>query len=132
MMNETRDALGNVLCCHGRPFRCAECGEDYAAELNRPRQPVIELPDKHPLRIRAEKAERERGQLRAALVGLVGVDGRTELEQIEAVMRLMPAPAQDKAATIDAIHALLATMDEPQAADAVDPSVTKQESGPRS
>lgn len=50
--------------------------------------------------------------LRAALVGLVGADGRAELEQMEAVMRLMPAPAADKAATIDAIHALLATLDE--------------------
>lgn len=48
--------------------------------------------------------------LRSALVGIVGVDGRDELEQMEAVMRLMPAPAQDKAATIDAIHALLATL----------------------
>lgn len=47
--------------------------------------------------------------LRTALVGLVGVDSRAELEQLEAAMRLMPAPAQDKAATIDAIHALLAT-----------------------
>jgi hypothetical protein len=50
--------------------------------------------------------------LRAALVGLVGADGRAELEQMEAVMRLMPAPAADKAATIDAIHALIATLDE--------------------
>ena len=53
-------------------------------------------------------------RLRAALVGLVGVDGREELEQMEAVMRLMPAPAQDKAATIDAIHALIATATEGQ------------------
>jgi hypothetical protein len=49
-------------------------------------------------------------RLRAALVGLVGVDGKDELEQLEAAMRLMPAPAQDKAATIDAIHALIATL----------------------
>jgi hypothetical protein len=49
-------------------------------------------------------------QLRSALVGLVGVNTRAELEQMEAFMRLMPAPAEDKAATIDAIHALLATM----------------------
>ena len=56
-----------------------------------------------------ERLASERDLLRAALVGLVGVDGRAELEQLEAVMRLMPAPAQDKAATIDAIHALIAT-----------------------
>lgn len=59
----------------------------------------------------------ERARLRAALVGLVGVDGRTELDQLEAVMRLMPAPAADKAVTIDAIHALSATI--PQAPAAV-------------
>ena len=51
----------------------------------------------------------QRDQLRAALVGLVGVAGLAELEQMEVVMRLMPAPAADKAATIDAIHALIAT-----------------------
>jgi hypothetical protein len=54
--------------------------------------------------------ERQRARLRAALVGLVGVDGKDELEQMEAVMRLTPAPAQDKAVTIDAIHALIATL----------------------
>lgn len=54
----------------------------------------------------------ERDMLRAALVALVGVDGKDDLEQMEAVMRLMPAPAQDKAVTIDAIHALIATLPE--------------------
>jgi len=54
----------------------------------------------------------ERDRLRAALAALVGTDGRAELEQLEAVMRLMPAPAQDKAVTIDAIHALIATCPE--------------------
>lgn len=52
----------------------------------------------------------ERNRLRAALVQLVGVDGPAELAEMEAVMRLMPAPAEDKAATIDAIHALIATL----------------------
>lgn len=55
----------------------------------------------------AVQAQHDR--LRAALVGLVGVDGRSELEQLEAAMRLMPAPAEDKAATSDAIHALIAS-----------------------
>jgi hypothetical protein len=52
----------------------------------------------------------QRDRLRAALVALIGVDGKTDLEQMEAVMRLMPAPAEDKAASIDAIHALIATL----------------------
>ncbi len=59
--------------------------------------------------------ETQRDRLRAALVGLVGVDGREELGQMEAVMRLMPAPAEDKAATIDAIHALMATLPDAEA-----------------
>lgn len=60
--------------------------------------------------LRAEKAEAQRDQLRAALSALVGVDTREELEQLEVVMRAMPAPAADKAATVDAIHALIATL----------------------
>lgn len=52
----------------------------------------------------------QRDKLRVALVGLVGVDGKDELEHMECVIRLIPAPAQDKAATIDAIHALIATL----------------------
>jgi len=55
----------------------------------------------------------QRDMLRAALVKLVGVDGREELEAMEAMMRLMHAPAEDKAATIDAIHALIATLAAP-------------------
>ena len=48
--------------------------------------------------------------LRPALVGLVGADGREELQTMEATMRLLPAPAEDKAVSINAIHALLATL----------------------
>lgn len=42
MGNETRDDLGRVLCCHGRPMMCLECGEDYAAELNQPRAAALD------------------------------------------------------------------------------------------
>ncbi len=37
---------------------------------------------------------------------------REELERMEAAMRALPAPEQDKAVSINAIHALLATMPE--------------------
>jgi hypothetical protein len=73
-------------------------------------------------RIQADQrstVERQRDLLRTALAGLVGVDGREELEQMEAVIRVMPAPAEDRAKTLDAIHALLATLEQPQSADAV-------------
>lgn len=52
----------------------------------------------------------QRDLLRSALVGIVGADTREELEQMEVVIRSAPAPWMDKAATVDAIHALLATM----------------------
>jgi hypothetical protein len=77
-------------------------------------------------RIKAEQrssVERQRDLLRAALVKVVGVDGRENLEQMEGVMRLMPGPAEDKAVTLDAIHALLATLESPEADDAVARSV---------
>ena len=48
--------------------------------------------------------------LRAALVGLIGADSAEELRQMEVTMRLLPAPAEDKAVSINAIHALLATL----------------------
>lgn len=57
-----------------------------------------------------ENAIAQRNTLRAALVGLIGVDGKDDLKALEATMRLMPAPAADKAASIDAIHALLETL----------------------
>jgi hypothetical protein len=56
-----------------------------------------------------ETVRAQRDLLRAALIGILGVSTREELEQMEVVMRLMPAPAADKAVTVDAIHALLAT-----------------------
>lgn len=57
--------------------------------------------------------EQRQGELRAALVGLVGVDNRSELEAMEAFTRSMPAPNEDKAAMINAIHVLIATLPSP-------------------
>ncbi len=52
----------------------------------------------------------EIARLRAALVGLIGADGEDDLRQMEAAMRMLPVPEEDKAVSINAIHALLATM----------------------
>lgn len=73
-------------------------GEELAIEVQRLRGHVAALTC-------------ERTQLRVALVRLVGVDGRTDLEQMEATMRLIPAPAEDTSALIDCIHALMATLE---------------------
>jgi multidrug efflux pump subunit AcrA (membrane-fusion protein) len=69
---------------------------------------------------RAERAERtlaairgQRDRLRQALEGLVGGATRDELEQIELGLRLVPAPDEDKAVSLNAIHALLALLDAP-------------------
>lgn len=48
--------------------------------------------------------------LRSALIGLVGADTEEELHQMEIAIRMLPASDADKAVTINAIHALLATM----------------------
>ncbi|MGN5067698.1 hypothetical protein [Aeromonas hydrophila] len=48
--------------------------------------------------------------LRSALAGLIGAETEPELRQMEAIMRTMPLTDADKAASINAIHALLATM----------------------
>ena len=55
-------------------------------------------------------AERDIALLRSALVGLIGSDSEQELRKMEVAMRLLPAPAEDKAVSINAIHALLATL----------------------
>ena len=48
--------------------------------------------------------------LRNALVGIVGGDGKEELEQIEVGVRALPAPDADKSTILNAIHALRATL----------------------
>jgi outer membrane protein TolC len=59
--------------------------------------------------IEIEQLRSERNTLRSTLAALVGTSDPVELEKLVAVIRLMPAPATDKAAMIDAIQVLLAT-----------------------
>ena len=47
---------------------------------------------------------------RNALAGLVGASDKAELEQMELAVRVLPAPEADKIASLNAIHALLATL----------------------
>ena len=67
----------------------------------------IKICEKHPLR----EAEAKISKLRAALVGLIGASRKGELEAMEFSMRSMPAPDADKAVSINAIHALLETLE---------------------
>ncbi len=57
-----------------------------------------------------DKARSDIAMLRSALAGLIGADSETELRAMESAMRLLPAPEQDKMVSINAIHALLATI----------------------
>ena len=94
----------------GRILTCVYCGHEYPQGTPAAGSDVltehIKVCERHPMR----KAEADIALLRAALVGLVGADSEQELRQLESTMRLLPAPEADKAVSINAIHALLATM----------------------
>ena len=58
------------------------------------------------------KLIRQRDRLCGALLGLIGVDSKEELQTMESLIRITPAPEQDKIAMLNAIHALLETFNE--------------------
>lgn len=93
-----------------RILTCVYCGHQYPQETPAHGDKVltdhIAACEKHPMRAVVD----QRDLLRKALVGLVGADSLEELRAMELMMRTLSAPASDKAATIDAIHALLETM----------------------
>lgn len=95
-----------------RILTCVYCGHEYPHGTNAHGEKVltdhISHCDKHPMRSVIE----ERDLLRSALVGIVGASEPEELRKMELVMRSMPAPDQDKAVTLNAIHALIATASE--------------------
>ena len=94
----------------GRILTCVYCGHEYPQDARASGSKVltdhIKICGQHPLR----KAESDIALLRSALVGLIGAGSAEELRQMEVAMRLLPAPAEDKAVSINAIHALLATL----------------------
>ena len=93
-----------------RVLTCVYCGHEYPQETpswgNEVLTEHIRVCPKHPMR----KAEADIALLRKALIGLVGVESKAELEQIEIGLRLAPVPDADRAVSINAVHALLATM----------------------
>ena len=102
--------IANAHACATQTVTCVMCGMEYPPGTPTSQAEVlnahIRVCEKHPMR----QVEADKAKLRAALATLVGVDTKEELEQMEAVIRLSPAPAADKAGIIDAIHALLATL----------------------
>ena len=94
----------------GRVLTCVYCGHEYPQETpawgNDVLTEHIRVCPKHPMR----KAEADIALLRGALAGLVGASDKAELDQMELAMRVIPAPEADKIASLNAIHALLATL----------------------
>lgn len=92
-----------------RTLTCVYCGHEYPQDTpahgNQVLTDHIKVCERHPMR----KAETDIALLRMALANLIGADTEEELRQMEAALRVLPAPAADKAAAINEIHALLST-----------------------
>lgn len=93
-----------------RILTCVYCGHEYPQNMPPHSDQVltehIRICEKHPLR----KAEKDISLLRSALTGLIGAETKEGLEMLKATMRLLPAPEDTKAVSINAINALLSTM----------------------
>lgn len=94
----------------GRVLTCVYCGHEYPQDTpahgSQELTEHIKICERHPMR----KAEADIALLRSALVGLIGADTEQELREMEAMMRLLPAPEADKVVSINGIRALLATL----------------------
>lgn len=92
--------------CSPSVVTCVYCGHEYPEGTPTAKHDLltahIKVCDKHPMRDAEARIER----LRKALAGLVGAETAEELDQLEAAMRLMPAPDEDKRVSLNAIHAL--------------------------
>lgn len=95
-----------------RVLTCVYCGTAYAQDTPTYGDKVltdhIKTCDKHPLR----QAEATIQQLRSALVGLIGESDVTVLKAMEVELRKLPGIEADRAAAINAVHAILATVPE--------------------
>lgn len=90
---------------------CVYCGQVYPAGTPSHGASVltehIKVCEKHPMR----KAEEAVNKLREALIGLVGARAEEELKAMEAAMRSVPGIERDKVVALNAVHALLDTME---------------------
>lgn len=90
-----------------RVLTCVYCGHEFPQETPAHGDKIltdhITGCEKHPMRAVVE----QRDKLYAALASLIGASDPEELRTIEVEIRLIPAPEADKAAAINAIHALI-------------------------
>lgn len=90
-----------------RILTCVYCGHQYPQGTPAAGDKVltdhIRECEKHPMRAVVEQNQR----LRKALSGVIGCKSQDELRQMEAGIRLVCAPDQDKTDILNAIHVLL-------------------------
>lgn len=95
---------------HHKVLTCVYCGTAYPEGTPPHGSQIltdhIKVCEKHPLRV----AEATIKKLRSALAGLVGVDGKEELDQMEVMIRIADVSAKDKMVTLDAVHVLQETI----------------------
>lgn len=99
----------------GRVLTCVYCGHEYPQNTPSSGAQIltdhIKICEKHPLR----KAEATIKKLRSALIGLIGAETKEELEGMDALIRTYMSmgniPQKDGAASINAIHAILETLE---------------------
>lgn len=107
--NDARDWVARLQ-KQTQTLTCVYCGQEYPPGSPTHGSAVltehIKVCAKHPMRAVEERCTK----LRAALVGLVGADGRDELQQMDTIIRASPAPEADKAVSLDAIHVLIETL----------------------
>ena len=85
---------------------CVYCGHEYPGGTPTAKHELltehIKNCEKHPMR----GAEQTIAKLRSALVGLIGVESKEELDAMEIMLRRVPTPESDRIAAINAIDAL--------------------------
>lgn len=96
----------------GRILTCVYCGHEYPQGTPASGDKVLtdhirECPE-HPMR----ESEAKVVLLRNALSELVGASNKEDLEKMELAVRLLHINEADKSASLNAIHALLATVPE--------------------
>jgi len=93
----------------GNILTCVYCGTAYPEGTAPHGEKVltdhIKICPTHPLR----QAEATIAKLRSALAALIGASTIDELEQMEAGIRITPAPEADKIAALNAVPALIET-----------------------
>ena len=90
---------------------CVYCGYEYPEGTPPHGAQVltdhIKICGKHPMRTLEEKYAKVPG----ALVGLIGTDKKEELEAMKILLKVLPASDKDREDSINAVNALLETLE---------------------